>query len=80
MDENARWELALRQKQEADRQADKKAEKELVKSSIARLKQIIDKQKGKKDKKKHKDKKIKKESKRAKKSKKNHDEKQCLLD
>ena len=63
MDEDARWELALRQKQEADRQADKLAEKELLKNGIAKMKRLLDKQKRrqeKSDKKKKKDKKDKK--------------------
>ena len=45
MDEDARWELALRQKQEADRQADKMAEKELLKNGIAKMRKLIEKQK-----------------------------------
>ena len=61
MDEDARWELALRQKQEADRQADKLMQKELIKNGIAKLKELITKKKGKKshkkDKKEHKTKK-----------------------
>ena len=60
MDEDARWELALRQKQEADRKADKAMEKELVKNGIAKLKELIAKKKGKKERKK--DKKHKKKS------------------
>ena len=61
MDEDARWELALRQKQEADRKADKAMEKELVKNGIAKLKELIAKKKDKKERKK--DKKHKKISK-----------------
>ena len=60
MDEDARWELALRQKQEADRKADKAMEKELVKNGIAKLKELIAKKKDKKERKK--DKKHKKKS------------------
>ena len=44
MDEDARWELALREKQEADRQADKRAEKELIRNGIAKMKKLIEKQ------------------------------------
>ena len=47
MDEDARWELALRQKQEADRIEEKRMEKELIKNGIARLKDLMDKQKKK---------------------------------
>jgi len=67
MDEDARWELALRQKVEADKQEEKRMQKELLKSGIARLKQLNEKLKKKKDKKK---KSISKKSRKEKKSKK----------
>ena len=54
MDEDARWELALRQKQDADRAEDKRMEKELIRNGIAKMKKLIEKEKKDKDRKKDK--------------------------